>query len=93
MPVTDANALLAGTGVFTALGGVWAWRRRARTPFGLAYFFTWPLLGSGIILLLQPTPDAFAKTLSPSETARLEEIKLANRERMTALRAEAYKGH
>ena len=92
MPVTPTNELIAGAGVLTALGGVLAWRRRARTPFGFAYFFTWPLLGSGVILLLQPTPEAVTKALSPDEQARLEEIPSLNRSSLSALKTQAKGG-
>jgi hypothetical protein len=81
--------LLVGAGLLTAVGAVAAYRRKATLPFKLAYAATWPLLGSAVILGLQPRAEEAQRALGASsdDAARLAHVREMNAGAMAALQA------
>ena len=54
MPVTKVSTGLCVVGAGLVAACRLAWAKKATNPFRFAYFFSWPTLGTGLILMAQP---------------------------------------
>ena len=54
MPVNKLSVGLCSIGALCVATCRSAFQKKADTPFRIAYFFSWPVLGTGLILLAQP---------------------------------------
>mmetsp|Transcript_8962 Transcript_8962/g.16681 ORF Transcript_8962/g.16681 Transcript_8962/m.16681 type:complete len:86 (-) Transcript_8962:138-395(-) len=63
MPVTKLSVGLTTAGALCVAACRLAWHKKATTPFRFAYFFSWPTLGTGLILLAQPENNNMVERL------------------------------
>jgi len=79
MPLTQESLVVSALGCCAVLVGAVAFQKQRTLPFKLAYAAAWPLLGTASILLLSKSSEEMERSLTPSDTARLAEIREANR--------------
>lgn len=87
MPLTQTVYALGSAGLVSVACGAVAYARSATTPFKLAYAAAWPLLGSAVILGLQPSKSEVTRSLTPEEQQRLSSVHAANVASFAALKA------
>ena len=66
MPVTKLSVGLTTAGALCVAACRLAWHKKATTPFRFAYFFSWPTLGTGLILLAQPENNNMVEVSRPN---------------------------
>mmetsp|Transcript_12820 Transcript_12820/g.21764 ORF Transcript_12820/g.21764 Transcript_12820/m.21764 type:complete len:92 (-) Transcript_12820:295-570(-) len=89
MPWSTRDGTIFAVGAMFTASAVVAFKRKATTPFKIAYFFAWPTLGSGTILLMQPDRDALEKKLRSKgmiDDASMDEARRLRAAQMEALR-------
>lgn len=57
MPLTVKEGAMIGAGLTLVAGATIFYRRKQTLPFKIAYFLSWPTLGSAIILSTQPSTE------------------------------------
>eukprot|EP00240_Pyramimonas_obovata_P009050 CAMPEP_0118923566 /NCGR_PEP_ID=MMETSP1169-20130426/2047_1 /TAXON_ID=36882 /ORGANISM="Pyramimonas obovata, Strain CCMP722" /LENGTH=94 /DNA_ID=CAMNT_0006864579 /DNA_START=320 /DNA_END=604 /DNA_ORIENTATION=+ len=90
MPWEVQNGTLFAVGAMFTASAVVAFKRKATTPFKVAYFFAWPTLGSGTILLLQPDKDALEQKLRAK--GLVDDASMGEARRLRAAQMEALRG-
>lgn len=90
MPYSARDGLLLGAGISCVAGASLFYRRRQTLPFKVAYFLSWPILGSAIILLGTPTEQQILKRLEQggADPQRLEAIRQQQRAMYQQMRQE-----
>ena len=73
MPVTKLSVGLTTAGALCVAASRLAWHKKATTPFRFAYFFSWPTLGTGLILLAQPENNNMVEVSRPNRHRHREE--------------------
>lgn len=63
MPVDTRDALLIGAGLTLAGAATLFYKRKQTTAFKLAYFLTWPTLGSAVLLSCMPDREHMYKVV------------------------------
>merc|ERR1711985_177517 len=63
MPVTKVSTGLCVVGAGLVAACRLAWAKKATNPFRFAYFFSWPTLGTGLILMAQPENENMVEKL------------------------------
>lgn len=58
------HAVLLGAGIACAGAATYFYKRRQTFPFKVAYFMTWPVLGSAILLTLSPSEEGLRRVCS-----------------------------
>lgn len=61
---TSKDALLIGAGVALASAATVFYRRKQTRAFKIAYFLTWPTLGSAVLVACMPDHDEMAEVRS-----------------------------
>eukprot|EP00212_Chloropicon_laureae_P002453 CAMPEP_0197489874 /NCGR_PEP_ID=MMETSP1311-20131121/4566_1 /TAXON_ID=464262 /ORGANISM="Genus nov. species nov., Strain RCC856" /LENGTH=84 /DNA_ID=CAMNT_0043034281 /DNA_START=68 /DNA_END=322 /DNA_ORIENTATION=- len=78
MPVNQWSVGLCAAGTLLVATTRVAFRRKADAPFRFAYFFSWPVLGTGLIWLAQPENENMVETLYRNghiDKAKYDELK------------------
>ena len=80
MPVTKLSVGLTTAGALCVAACRLAWHKKATTPFRFAYFFSWPTLGTGLILLAQPENNNMVEVSRPNRHRHRKERERRERE-------------
>ena len=57
MPLSVKEGAMIGAGLTLVAGATIFYRRKQTLPFKIAYFLSWPTLGSAVILSMQPSNE------------------------------------
>ncbi|KAK9798223.1 hypothetical protein WJX73_009271 [Symbiochloris irregularis] len=66
MPWSVRDGILMGAGMTCVAGASLFYHRKQTVPFKVAYFLSWPVLGSAFILLGTPSDEQLVKRLEKS---------------------------
>ncbi|BDA42067.1 hypothetical protein COCOBI_02-8680 [Coccomyxa sp. Obi] len=95
MPLTVRDGALLAAGMWFAGASTFFYKRKQTLPFKVAYFLSWPTLGSAVILVMTPSEDKMKKALEKSGTAdgaRVEEIRQLTQLQMDKIKQAAAQG-
>mmetsp|Transcript_24714 Transcript_24714/g.46821 ORF Transcript_24714/g.46821 Transcript_24714/m.46821 type:complete len:99 (+) Transcript_24714:231-527(+) len=90
MPWSIRDAGLFTLGTMFVVGGVVAFKKKATTPFKIAYFGAWTTLGPATILLLSPDEQKMEQKLRQNgllDDAQLEASRQMRAQQFEALRS------
>lgn len=90
--LTVRDGALLAAGMWFAGASTFFYRRKQTLPFKVAYFLSWPTLGSAIILTMMPSEDKMRQELQKSGTAderRIEEIRQTTQLQLEKIRQTA----
>lgn len=63
MPLTVKEGALIGAGMWAATAATIFYRQKKTLPFKIAYFASWPLLGTAVLLAATPGRDSMEQKL------------------------------
>ncbi|KAK9909759.1 hypothetical protein WJX75_007058 [Coccomyxa subellipsoidea] len=95
MPLTVRDGALLAAGMWFAGASTFFYRRKQTLPFKVAYFLSWPTLGSAVILVMTPSEEKMKQALAKTGTAdraRVEEMRQLTQLQLDKIKQAAAQG-